>query len=359
MKIIQIAHAMTQNDGATQQILNMDKMFKELGYESEICTHRLDERLKNEAKTMDAFKASEDDIIIYHMTTGTSFNKWVYRYPHKIVLFYHNITPAKYFFGNAWGSWFKCLKGRRDLKKIVKNTFFAWGASEYSRKELEALGLEHTKVFSTIVNPEDYKKYDNVPSIVDTYGDGYKNIIVVGRVVPHKKQDEAIRAAAWYRDNISEKIRLVIIGGMKESFAKKLRALVKKLNMENHVLFTGKISNEELCTWYGLCDAVLSLSEHEGFCVPLIEGMIFDKPVIAYAGGAVPETLGKAGVLLREKNPELVARTISETLGNHSLLQTLVEERKKRLNELSYKVLFEKLGKDIEEIKTLQKEVLR
>lgn len=358
MKIIQIAHAMTQNDGATQQILNMDKMFKELGYESEVCTHRLDERLKNEAKTMEAFKASEDDIIIYHMTTGTSFNKWVYKYPRKIVLFYHNITPAKYFFGNAWGSWFKCLKGRRDLTKIVKNTFFAWGASEYSRRELEELGLEHTKVFSTIVNPEDYKKYDKVQSIVDTYDDGYKNILVVGRVVPHKRQDEAIRAAAWYRDHISDKIRLVIIGGQKESFAKKLNSLVKELNMEKHVLFTGKIPNEELCTWYGLCDAVLSLSEHEGFCVPLIEGMIFDKPVIAYAGGAVPETLGKAGVLLREKNPELVARTISETLDNQSLLQMLREERKERLNELSYNTLFERLGKDIEEIKTLQKEAL-
>ena len=359
MKIIQVAHALTQNDAASQQLLNMDRIFRELGYESKAYAHKLDARLKNEAETMDAFEASDDDIIIYHMTTGTSFNKWVYKYPRKIVLFYHNITPAKYFFGNAWGSWLKCLKGRRDLKKIVKNTFFAWGASEYSQRELEELGLKHTKVLPIVVNPDDYKKYDKVQAIVDTYGDGYKNIIVVGRGVPHKRQDEAIEAAAWYRDHISDKIRLVIIGGIKESFAKKLHALVKKLNMEKHVLFTGKISNEELCTWYGLCDAVLSLSEHEGFCVPLIEGMIFDKPVIAYAGGAVPETLGKAGVLLREKKPELVANTINETLTNELLLETLRKERQQRLKELSYEALVKRLKEDIEEIRTLQKEVLR
>ena len=102
-----------------------------------------------------------------------------------------------------------------------------------------------------------------------------------------------------------------------------------------------------------------SLSEHEGFCVPLIEGMIFDKPVIAYAGGAVPETLGKAGVLLREKNPELVANTINETLTDELLLETLRKERQQRLKELSYEALVKRLKEDIEEIRTLQKEVLR
>ena len=131
MKIIQVAHALHPTDAASRQLLNMDKILRELGYETEMYAHRLDESLAERVGLMGDFSADPEDIVIYHMTTGTSFNRWVWNYPRKIVLFYHNITPARFFFGNAWGSWLKCLRGRHDLKTIAKNTFFAWGASEY------------------------------------------------------------------------------------------------------------------------------------------------------------------------------------------------------------------------------------
>ena len=146
MKFVQIAHAITKDDAASRQLLNMDSMLKELGYETAMFAHKVDSRLADQVKSMEDFSAAAEDIIIYHMTTGTSFNKWVYNYPHKIVLFYHNITPAKFFFGNAWGSWWKCIKGRRELRKIAANSFFAWGASEYSRKELNRAKSRRTPI---------------------------------------------------------------------------------------------------------------------------------------------------------------------------------------------------------------------
>lgn len=117
MKLIQVAHAVTQDDAASRHMLNQDHILREIGYDTALYAHKVDPRLADMVQEMTSFSAGADDILIYHMTTGTSFNRWVYNYPDKIVLYYHNITPAHFFFGNAWGSWWKCIKGRRDLKK--------------------------------------------------------------------------------------------------------------------------------------------------------------------------------------------------------------------------------------------------
>lgn len=357
MKFVQIAHAITKDDAASRQLMNMDSMLKELGYDTAMFAHKVDSRLTDQVKSMEAFSATAEDIIIYHMTTGTSFNKWVYNYPQKIVLYYHNITPAKFFFGNAWGSWWKCIKGRRELKKIAANSFFAWGASEYSRKELVDLGMERTAVMSIVVEPEKYTQYEPVPSLLDKYQDDVPTLLMVGRGVPHKKLDEAIVAVHWYKEHISPVIRLVLAGNIKSSYAKKLHRMVESLGLVEQVIFTGQISNEELCTWYRITDAVLSLSEHEGFCVPLVEGMIFDKPVFAYACSAVPETLGEAGVLLKDKSPEAIATVINNVLNDQDKLAQLADGRKKRLAALSYDRLMEKFRQDIKTIIELKKQL--
>ena len=352
MKIIQVAHALHPTDAASRQLLNMDKILRELGYETEMYAHRLDESLAERVGLMGDFSADPEDIVIYHMTTGTSFNRWVWNYPRKIVLFYHNITPARFFFGNAWGSWLKCLRGRHDLKTIAKNTFFAWGASEYSRRELEAVGAAQTRVLPIVVDPETYTARGEDASVL-SYRDGHLNLLVVGRGVPHKKQDEAVRAVAWYRDHISSEVRLVLAGNIKPSYEKKLHALVQKLGMEDNVLFTGQISDEALCTWYRIADGLLCLSEHEGFCVPLMEAMIFGVPIFAKAAAAIPETLGSAGVLFSDLSPQGVAETIRQTLGDELALARLKKGRAERLAAFSPENVKARLKTDMEEICSL------
>ena len=353
MKLIQVAHAVTQDDAASRHMLHQDRILREIGYDTALYAHKVDPQLADIVQEMTSFSAEPDDILIYHMTTGTSFNRWVYKYPHKVVLYYHNITPAHFFFGNAWGSWWKCIQGRRDLKKIVKNSFFGWAASEYSRSELEALGLMRTSVLPVIVEPDRYLQYAVVPEIWEKYRDGRLNLLIVGRGVPHKKQDEAIAAVRWYREHISPAVRLIIIGGMKPSYAKKLHGMVRAGHMEDHVLFAGQISNEELCTWYRLADGVLCLSEHEGFCVPLVEGMIFDKPIFAYACSAVPETLGDAGVLLSSKEPAIIAQTIYDTLYNPAEMERMRQGRAARLAMLSPARIRQHVTRDVETLISL------
>lgn len=354
MRLIQIAHALTLHDGASKFVQKLDGMFQKLGYETTIFAHKLDARIKNEhIRTMEQFDGTAEDIVIYHMTTGTSFNKWVAKYPHRIVLYYHNITPAKFFFGNAWGSWLKCIQGRRQLKGVVKNTFYAWGASEYSCAELRELGLTEAKPLAAIVEPEKFLERPVVQTIQDKYTDGKLNLLIVGRGVPHKKQDEAIEIVHYYKEHINSDVRLIIVGNMKPSFEKKLHHMVENYHMQNDVVFAGSVSNDELCSWYRVADALLCLSEHEGFCVPLVEAMVFDKPVFAYAVAAVPETVGQAGILLQNKSPQYVAELIRDTLASNEKLQQLGIERKKRLQELSYERIFRQVKQDIAHITEL------
>ena len=349
MKIIQVAHALHPTDAASRQLLNMDKILRTLGYETAMYAHRLDESLAERVGLMGDFSADLEDIVIYHMTTGTSFNRWVWNYPRKVVLFYHNITPARYFFGNAWGSWLKCLRGRHDLKTIAKNTFFAWGASEYSRQELKDVGIAQTAVLPIVVEPETYTTRGEDESVL-RYKDGRLNLLVVGRGVPHKKQDEAIEAAAWYRDHVSPDIRLVLIGNIKPSYEKKLRDLVKKRGMEENVLFAGQVTDEELCTWYRIADGLLCLSEHEGFCVPLIEAMIFGLPIFAKPAAAVPETLGSAGVLLSDTSPQGIAEAVRRTMADELALARLKKGRTERLAVFSPVNVKSRLEADMKEI---------
>lgn len=351
MRLIQIAHALTLHDGASKFVQKLDGMFRKLGYETEIFAHKLDERIKNNhIRTMEYFDGMADDIVIYHMTTGTSFNKWVANYPHRIVLYYHNITPAKFFFGNAWGSWLKCIQGRWQLKSIVKNTFYAWGASEYSCEELRELGLREVKPLAAIVEPEKFLQCPRIQELYEKYYDGKLNLLIVGRGVPHKKQDEAIEIVRYYKENIDAKVRLIVVGNMKPSFEKKLHRMVESYGMQEDVVFAGSVSNDELCTWYQVADALLCLSEHEGFCVPLVEAMVFNKPVFAYAAAAVPETVGRAGVILQDKTPAQAAQVIHNTLASQEMLARLAAGRRERLETLSYETIFQQVKRDIAHI---------
>lgn len=357
MKLVQVAHAITKGDAASNQIIAMDDAFKDLGLKSEIYSNKIDSAFDYRVKHFSQLEPGKDKIIIYHMTTGTSFTNAILKYPYPVALYYHNITPAGYFFGNAWGSFFRCLRGRYQIRQLQKKTFFAWSASEYSRKELQELSFGHTSVLPIVLNYQEYLKTEVNQALCTQLQDGMLNILIVGRVTPHKKQDEAIRLVDYYKRNISQKIRIIIVGNHKEGFGKKLQNLRKEFDLANNVIFPGKVSFADLCTYYRACDVVLSLSEHEGFCVPLVEGMIFDKPIVAYEAAAVPETVGHAGILLKSKNIKYMAETLEATLKSQVTLSRLSEARQERLNDFSRERLLRCLDQDISNLLRLWKEL--
>src|SRR5207237_8386728 len=103
-----------------------------------------------------------------------------------------------------------------------------------------------------------------------------------------------------------------------------LRWLVRQLGLRDAVTFTGQVSNEARGAYYRGCRVYLTMSEHEGFCVPIVEAMQLGTPVVAYASTAVPETLGDAGVLVLEKRHDVVGEALAIVAADTPLRQRLI-----------------------------------
>lgn len=350
MKIIQVAHALTYADAASNQVIAMDKMFKRLGYESKVYAEKIDNRLNYAIQNYSELIPSPDIIYIYHFSTGTSFIEKVLNYPYPIVIYYHNITPANFFWANAWGSYFSSIKGRKQLRLLREKTLFAWAASKYSRNELEQVGFKNTAVLPIIIDLEIYKHTEMNERIINSYQDNYINMLCVGRVTYHKKQEHAIRVLYYYKKFINLNARLFIVGGAKKQYQLQLKKLAEYLKIDRDVIFTGKISFSDLCTYYKCADLALSFSEHEGFCVPLIESMIFEKPIFAMSRAAVPDTMGQSGVLFDDVNPAVVAEMIHHVVTNKELLDSVIAAQSMQLKGFALKVIAHQLEKNISEI---------
>jgi glycosyltransferase involved in cell wall biosynthesis len=143
------------------------------------------------------------------------------------------------------------------------------------------------------------------------YRDGRTNVLCVGRVMPNKRLEDVVRAFAVFQRRLRPRSRLLLVGDTQACphYADRLRELAAALGVRD-VVFAGHVDDDELSAYYGLADALVSLSEHEGFCVPLLEAMASGVPVLASDAGATAETLGGAGVLLKDRHPELVAELL-------------------------------------------------
>jgi glycosyltransferase involved in cell wall biosynthesis len=93
------------------------------------------------------------------------------------------------------------------------------------------------------------------------------------------------------------------VGGFikEEAYYQSLVKLIRSSGLDGDVLFTGKVPDSTLHACYRCAHLFWSMSEHEGFGVPLIESMWFDVPVFAYKSSAVPETMGEGGLLFTDK----------------------------------------------------------
>jgi glycosyltransferase involved in cell wall biosynthesis len=230
-----------------------------------------------------------------------------------MVLVYHNITPPQYFIGVHKDLVKLCFHGRRELTAYIPRCELALGDSEYNRQELSDLGYPRTAVLPVV---PDFTHLDGNPDrrLADL-DDDWTNVMFVGRVIPNKKFEDVIRAFHAYRTRYNPRSRLLLVGsyGGFETYLAMLQALVARLGTPD-VHFLGHVSNEELTALYDVADLFLCASEHEGFCVPIMEAFYKRIPVLAYAATAVPATMDGGGVLYDTKDPLEIARLMDAVL---------------------------------------------
>lgn len=334
MRIDQLLPAFHRGDAIGDSALFMKRIFLSRGYRAEIFCLTRDDELSGECRPFDEFPPpGSTDVTLLHYALPSSLTQAFGRLSSRKVLIYHNITPSSFFEKFSRDMARITSLGRDELKSLVPAVDLALADSEYNRQELEQLGCVRSGVLPLVVDFERYKKAED-RFTSDFYMDGRTNILFTGRIVPNKKIEDLIKVAFYYKKYISPLVRLIVVGKT-ASLPKYYQSLVRLADefylKSEEICFTGHIPDEEMFALYRAADVFLSLSEHEGFCLPLIESLIFDLPVIAYDCTAVPFTLDGAGVLLKDKRTEDVAELVGRIVGDPGLRDRIIAGQRRRL----------------------------
>lgn len=338
-QIHQIHPSVSYGDAIGNEMMEIRDILKEFGYESDIYAKFIHPKLKNIKNYAEYIKVSSpQNILIVHYSIGygSELLDFIRSLPDKKILLYHNITPPV-FFQNFSSEYEHATKmGIHELKHEIRNIVDAALAdSEFNRQDLISAGFKKTGVLPYLIN---FNKFDIAPNskIIQKYDDDFANILVVGRISPNKKVDDSIKSFYYYNKYINPKSRLFLVGsyhGM-DSYYNYLNDLIQKLDLKN-VYFTGHISLDELISYYKIGDIFLTMSEHEGFCVPLLESMLFEVPIIAYKSTAIPDTLGNAGILVNYKNYMEIAELINLLVEDKALRNIIIKKQSERLKFFS------------------------
>lgn len=334
-RILQLVPTLSYGDGVGNDVLAIHKILEKNGYDTHIFAENIDKRIsKKVASPVRKMPVlSEKDIIIYHLSNGCSLNDHLGEYVAKKIIRYHNITPPEFFSMYDGRNAVNCREGLSQMRELRTVADYCLADSEYNREDLIKAGYDCDIDVLPIVIP--MKDYEKVPSeeVKKRYDDGLLNVLFTGRIVPNKKQEDVINAFFHYQKYYNPKSRLFLVGsGEETAYYQSLCEYVKQLGVQN-VIFTGHISFEEMLAFYSLADLFLCMSEHEGFCIPLVEAMIFDIPVIAYQGTGVTGTLNGSGFPLFHKRPVETAGVMNYIQTHDEVRDTLIKEQRIRLKD--------------------------
>jgi glycosyltransferase involved in cell wall biosynthesis len=258
--------------------------------------------------------------------------------PRGRVVLYHNVTPAEFFAPYDPALFRLALLARQDLATLVGRVDLALGVSEYNRQELETVGFRPTGVLPLAVDLSRITSAAARPALDKVLDDEFVNFLFVGRIAPNKKIEDHIRLAEHYKRYVDAHYRFIFVGRYDAvpRYYATIRALMTEYRQLNErFVFTGPVSDEELAVFYRRAAVYISLSEHEGFCAPLLEAMAADVPVLAYAAAAVPETLGGAGVQFAPKDLEYAAELAGALAFDDDLRARVIAGQRRRLKDFS------------------------
>ena len=313
-------------------------MLRRAGHGSELFAMTMDDDLRGDVRYFDDPAARTGDVTIFHFALPSPMTEAFAALPRGRVLQYHNITPAAFFAPYDAGMFRLAALVREELKTLAGRVELALGDSEFNRQELDALGFAPTGVLPIAMNTERITGAPRRPALEKILGDGLINILFVGRIVPNKRIEDHIRLAEMYKRYVDSYYRFIFVGrydGLPRYY-NQVRALISEYKMlPDRFWFTGPVPDEDLAAFYRWADVYVSLSEHEGFCVPLIEAMAADVPVLAYAAGAVPETLGGAGVLFTPKDLEFAAEMLGTLVYDRPVREAVLEGQRRRLADFA------------------------
>ncbi|RPJ71295.1 MAG: glycosyltransferase [Acidobacteria bacterium] len=336
MIINQWVPAAHKGDAIGDSARRVQGLLRSMGHESELYALTVDEELAGVVRPFSHPAARLGDITIFHYALPSAMTEAFAALPRGRVLQYHNITPAPFFAAYDPNLFRLATLGRRELATLAGRTDLALGDSDYNRRELEALGFGDTGVMPIAIDTARITGGPRRPALERILDDGLTNFLFVGRVVPNKKIEDHIRLAEQYKRYVNVDYRFVFVGkcdALPRYYAA-VRALILQYDMPpDRFVFTGPVPDEDLATYYRMATAYISLSEHEGFCVPLLEAMAADVPVLAYGAAAVLDTLGGAGVQFFPKDLEYAAEVLGMLAFDDAFREQVLAGQRRRLQD--------------------------
>jgi glycosyltransferase involved in cell wall biosynthesis len=334
MVVNQWVPAAHRGDAIGDSARRVAAMLRERGHRAGVYALTIDDDAGDLVRPFSDPEARLGDVTIFHFALPSPMTEAFGDLGGGRVLQYHNITPARFFAPYDAALCRLAAIGRQEVRSLVGRVDLALGDSEFNRLELESMGFTRTGVMPIAVDLDRLTRAPRRPALERLLGDGLINFLFVGRVAPNKRIEDHLRLAEHYKRYVDAYYRFIFVGrhDVVPSYYASLRALMAAYDMPpERFWFTGPVPDDELATYYRASSVYVSLSEHEGFCVPLLEAMAVDVPVLAYAAAAVPETLGGAGVSFAPKDLEQAAELLGSLAYDDDVRARVVEGQRRRL----------------------------
>jgi len=329
----QLAPTIAYGDAVGNDCFELQRLYWSRGVRSDLFAAEAKPEVRQFVQPWrDLEKASvEGTSLQVHISMGNDALWDIAKLPHRKTVIYHNITPAHFFAGlNDHARRYSEI-GREQLAEFAKVSELGIADSEYNRKELLRVGFAKTAVVPIIV---DWSAFDVEPdpAVMRELSDERTDILAVGQILPQKAVHKVVEAFAKYRES-DRTARLWLVGShaMSEAYLGQVREAIKANGLERAVTLTGSVPMAALVAYYRGATALVTLSEHEGFCVPLLEAMRSGLPIVASDAGAIPDTLGDAGILLSDTSPDTVAAALERAVRDAALRKDLIARGQRHL----------------------------
>jgi glycosyltransferase involved in cell wall biosynthesis len=339
MKIHQLVPALHDGDAIGDSARAMRGFLRHKGYSSDIYAYTIDESLSTEALNFGITqpRVAAEDVLILHFALPSGMTEFLKHAVCKKAIIYHNITPSYYWLNYDPALVHLASAGRKELESLAPFVDRAAGDSEFNRQELQTLAFRNTCVIPIYVKQERYNVRPS-PMVTRNINDGLFNFLFVGRVAPNKKLEDVLALYALYKRMFNPLSRLIFVGktNVTPAYTAALNDLrVRLALMPEDVLYTGHVDWSELVAYYKGSHVFVSMSEHEGFCVPLVEAMICEIPIVAYSTTAIPFTLGDSGVQFKTKNYPEIAGLCRKIEQDPAFRESVLENQRKQLLKYS------------------------
>ncbi len=336
-RVDQLVAGYAKGDAISQEARLFRDTFRKLGYKSDIIvpSEYIAFGYADDCRPLESFKTGkEHNVLIYHYSTASRATNLFIKSPCKRIMRYHNITPSSYFKGFDDEAVLQLERGRRELLSVAEAADSVWAVSAFNAMELKNRDIRNIKIVPLLFGVDEFDISPDKETL-DRFAGSLKNIVSLGRVVPNKCIEELIFGFAYYNRFINPYSRLILVGSERSCprYYAMLRMLTERLDLQN-VCLEGFLLNPQRSAIYQSADLFVSTSRHEGYCLPLIEAMYHETPVMARECGGMPEAMGGAGVLFDNAEPKTLAELMNRVLLSGSIRETILDSQAVRLKEI-------------------------